>query len=46
MALLTTGNVCYPIQRPVAAVVQTRGGGRLAVMGSAEAFSDEWLGKE
>ena len=44
--LLSTGNVCYPIQRPVAAVVQSRGGGRLCVVGSAEAFSDEWLGKE
>lgn len=44
--LLSTGNVCYPIQRPVAAVVQARGGGRLCVVGSAEAFSDEWLGKE
>ena len=46
VALLSIlGNVCYPILRPVAAAVQTRGG-RFCVVGSAEAFSDDWLCKE
>jgi len=46
--LLSSGATSYPVQRPVAAASETRGKrpGRVAVLGSAEMASDEWLGKE
>ena len=45
--ILSTGNVAYPMHRPVGAVWAAGGGrGRLAVLGSAEMLSDDWLDKE
>ncbi len=45
--LLSSGWVTYPLNRPTVAVAEVRGtGGRVAVCGSGEMFSDEWLPKE
>jgi len=50
--LLTTGFVCYPVHRAVGGVAELlpAGGksppGRVAVLGSAELFADDWIGKE
>ena len=53
--ILSTGFISYPVNRPVAAVWQEGGvsapstavkSGRLAVVGSAQCFSDEYLDKE
>ncbi|CAG9461231.1 unnamed protein product [Pedinophyceae sp. YPF-701] len=45
--LLSTGKVSYPTRRPVAAAWQAPGGrGKIAVVGSADLLSDDWLDKE
>ena len=51
--ILSTGHISFPMNRPVAAVWQDggvsappQGSGRLAVLGSVDIFSDEWLDKE
>jgi len=45
--ILSSGSVAFPMNRPIAAVFCHRGGkGRLAVVGSAKVFDDEWLNKE
>jgi intraflagellar transport protein 52 len=48
--LLSSGYVAYPLNRPLMAVSKVKGKdgnvGKLAVMGSAELFADEWLLKE
>jgi len=54
VALLSSGHISYPLNRPIAAVAQVKGsatwdhkeGGRIGVLGSVEMFSDEWLNKE
>jgi len=54
VALLSSGHVTYPLNRPVVACAQTKGsptwekkeGGRIGVVGSVEMFSDEWVTKE
>ncbi|KAI8467807.1 MAG: hypothetical protein J3K34DRAFT_460202 [Monoraphidium minutum] len=47
--LLSSGRICYPTQRPLAAAWEAppgSGGGRLLVVGSARLFDDRWLDKE
>ena len=46
--LLSSGHVAYPLNRPVLAVSKKEGkeAGKIAVLGSAELFSDDWLLKE
>lgn len=49
--LLSSGHIAYPLNRPIAGVWQgdSIGGGkagRVAVVGSADMFGDEWLDKE
>eukprot|EP00191_Tetraselmis_sp_GSL018_P015353 CAMPEP_0177593220 /NCGR_PEP_ID=MMETSP0419_2-20121207/9015_1 /TAXON_ID=582737 /ORGANISM="Tetraselmis sp., Strain GSL018" /LENGTH=499 /DNA_ID=CAMNT_0019084215 /DNA_START=322 /DNA_END=1817 /DNA_ORIENTATION=- len=46
VALLGTGKIAYPMQRPIAAVWSKPNAGRLVVMGSARVFEDKWLDKE
>jgi intraflagellar transport protein 52 len=53
--VLSSGFISYPVNRPIAAVWQEKSisappsstkMGRLAVMGSAQCFTDDWLEKE
>ena len=45
--LLASGHASYPVQRPLAAVWEHRTSrGRVAVVGSADMFRDEWITKE
>lgn len=45
-AVLSTGSVCFPLNRPVLAFYQIPNAGKLAVMGSCHMFSDQYLDKE
>uniref|UniRef100_A0AAY4EIS6 ABC-type uncharacterized transport system domain-containing protein n=2 Tax=Denticeps clupeoides TaxID=299321 RepID=A0AAY4EIS6_9TELE len=45
-AVLSTGSVCFPLNRPVLAFYQVKDGGKLAVLGSCHMFSDQYLDKE
>jgi len=46
-AILTSGALSYPSNRPLAAVYQGKNGkGRMAVVGSVEMFGDEYFEKE
>jgi intraflagellar transport protein 52 len=44
LAILSSGPLSYPINRPIAGVLQARG--KLAVCGSFMVFSDEYFDKE
>jgi intraflagellar transport protein 52 len=51
--LLSSGAISYPVNRPLLAVTQPRASaakgnfpGRIAVLGSAEMISDDWITKE
>lgn len=45
--VLSTGSVCFPINRPVMAFYEDpTSGGRLAVMGSTRMFNKEYINKE
>ncbi|XP_063311763.1 intraflagellar transport protein 52 homolog isoform X2 [Pelobates fuscus] len=47
MAILSTGSVCFPLNRPILGFYHSRTqGGKLAVMGSCHMFSDQYLDKE
>ncbi|XP_036415937.1 intraflagellar transport protein 52 homolog [Colossoma macropomum] len=46
IAILSTGSVCFPLNRPVLAFYQVANAGRLAVLGSCHMFSDQYLDKE
>jgi intraflagellar transport protein 52 len=52
VALLSSGRICYPMQRPLAAAWEGppgpggARGGRLLVFGSAQLFDDAWLDRE
>uniref|UniRef100_A0A4W5K364 Intraflagellar transport 52 homolog (Chlamydomonas) n=1 Tax=Hucho hucho TaxID=62062 RepID=A0A4W5K364_9TELE len=46
VAVLSTGSVCFPLNRPVLAFYQVKEAGKLAVMGSCHMFSDQYLDKE
>jgi len=43
--VLSTGSVCYPLNVPVGAI-NDKARGKLLVLGSARAFSDDYLNKE
>ncbi|XP_076123730.1 intraflagellar transport protein 52 homolog [Alosa pseudoharengus] len=46
VAVLSTGSVCFPLNRPVLAFYRPKDGGKLAVLGSCHMFSDQYLDKE
>ncbi|CAM4733194.1 unnamed protein product [Leuciscus chuanchicus] len=46
VAVLSTGSVCFPLNRPVLAFHQPKNAGKLAVLGSCHMFSDQYLDKE
>ncbi|XP_044153360.1 intraflagellar transport protein 52 homolog [Bufo gargarizans] len=47
VAVLSTGSVCFPLNRPVMAFYQSKShGGKLAVVGSGHMFNDQYLDKE
>lgn len=47
VAVLSTGSVCFPLNRPVLAFYQGKeAGGKLAVLGSCHMFSDQYIDKE
>lgn len=45
-AVLSTGSVCFPLNRPVLAFYQGKEAGKLAVLGSCHMFSDQYIDKE
>ncbi|KAJ3603268.1 hypothetical protein NHX12_031010 [Muraenolepis orangiensis] len=46
VAVLSTGSVCFPLNRPILAFYQAKEAGKLAVLGSCHMFSDQYLDKE
>ncbi|KAM3622306.1 uncharacterized protein V6R79_022985 [Siganus canaliculatus] len=46
VAILSTGSVCFPLNRPVLAFHQGKEAGKLVVLGSCHMFSDQYLDKE
>jgi hypothetical protein len=46
ISILSSGRIAYPMHRPVGAVWEKRGAGKICVMGSGLMFADEWIGKE
>ncbi|XP_072307803.1 intraflagellar transport protein 52 homolog [Eucyclogobius newberryi] len=46
VAILSTGSVCFPLNRPILAFYQAKDGGKLAVLGSCHMFSDQYIDKE
>ncbi|XP_069508442.1 intraflagellar transport protein 52 homolog isoform X2 [Ambystoma mexicanum] len=47
VAALSTGSVCFPLNRPILAFYHSKKqGGKLAVLGSCHMFSDQYLDKE
>ncbi|KAF7646120.1 hypothetical protein LDENG_00193340 [Lucifuga dentata] len=46
VAVLSTGSVCFPLNRPVLAFHQGKESGKLAVLGSCHMFSDQYIDKE
>uniref|UniRef100_A0AAQ5YHN6 ABC-type uncharacterized transport system domain-containing protein n=1 Tax=Amphiprion ocellaris TaxID=80972 RepID=A0AAQ5YHN6_AMPOC len=45
-AVLSTGSVCFPLNRPVLAFYQGKESGKLVVLGSCHMFSDQYIDKE
>lgn len=45
-AVLSSGCVCFPLNRPVLAFYQGKEAGKLAVLGSCHMFSDQYIDKE
>ncbi|XP_033823092.1 intraflagellar transport protein 52 homolog [Periophthalmus magnuspinnatus] len=46
VAVLSSGSVCFPLNRPVLAFYQGKEAGKLAVLGSCHMFSDQYIDKE
>ncbi|KAL3869444.1 hypothetical protein ACJMK2_042125 [Sinanodonta woodiana] len=46
VAVLSTGSVSFPLNRPVCALHAPRGKGKLAVLGSAHMFHDQYIDKD
>lgn len=46
VAVLSTGSVCFPLNRPVLAFYHGTESGKLAVLGSCHMFSDQYIDKE
>ncbi|KAG8463986.1 hypothetical protein KFE25_000154 [Diacronema lutheri] len=45
-AVLTSGHISYPLNRPICALHESRAGGRLCVLGSSHIFEDAWFDKD
>lgn len=45
-AILSTGSVCFPLNRPILAFHRGKESGKLAVLGSCHMFSDQYVDKE
>ena len=46
VAILSSGQIAYPLARPVAAVYDVKGGGRLCAIGSHKIFNDTYLAEQ
>lgn len=46
VAVLSTGSECFPFNRPVLALREGKGTGKLVVLGSCHMFSDQYVNKE
>eukprot|EP00112_Aurelia_sp_Birch-Aquarium-sp1_P008013 Seg1876.4 transcript_id=Seg1876.4/GoldUCD/mRNA.D3Y31 product="Intraflagellar transport protein 52" protein_id=Seg1876.4/GoldUCD/D3Y31 len=47
VSVLSTGSVCFPLNRPICAFHSSKGSkGKLSVLGSVHIFSDQYLDKE
>ncbi|RLV98878.1 hypothetical protein DV515_00010344 [Chloebia gouldiae] len=47
VAILSTGSVCFPLNRPILAFYQHESkGGKMAALGSSHMFNDQYLDKE
>ncbi|XP_059683147.1 intraflagellar transport protein 52 homolog isoform X1 [Gavia stellata] len=47
VAILSTGSVCFPLNRPILAFYQHESqGGKMAALGSSHMFTDQYLDKE
>ncbi|KAM9859554.1 intraflagellar transport protein 52 homolog isoform 1-T2 [Aulostomus maculatus] len=46
VAALSTGSVCFPLNRPVMAFYQGKEAGKLVVLGSCHMFCDQYIDKE
>ena len=46
MAILTSGPISYPVNRPIMASYVSKNGGKLIVGGSYSMFTDEYFDKE
>ncbi|XP_061584673.1 intraflagellar transport protein 52 homolog [Cololabis saira] len=46
VAVLSTGSVCFPLNRPILAFYQGKQSGRLVVLGSCHMFSDQYIDKD
>ncbi len=46
VALLSSGKIAYPMNRPVVAAWSMPGAGKVVVTGSAQMFDDKWIDKE
>lgn len=46
VAVLSTGSLCFPFNRPVMAFHEGQGTGKLAVLGSCHMFNDQYIDKE
>jgi intraflagellar transport protein 52 len=44
--VLSSGPVCFPLNRPTCALYHDKGAGKLAVLGSCHMFTDQYLDKE
>jgi len=44
--VLSSGKIAYPMNRPLGAVWQSEGSGRICVLGSVQLFDDKYLDKE
>eukprot|EP00959_Pyramimonas_sp_CCMP1952_P321953 6736843-Pyramimonas_sp.AAC.1 len=42
VSILSSGKIAYPMHRPVGAVWEKRGAGRICVLGSGLMFEDDW----
>lgn len=45
-AVLSSGHISFPLNRPVCALHEAASGGRLCVLGSAHIFEDSWFDKD
>lgn len=46
VAVLSSGSMCFPVQRPICAFLSLPNSGRLVVLGSAHLFHDSYIQKE